>query len=71
MYVFCGNKISHEENYIDSTAKHPPTMEMIENDKVAPGKTYLTRPMFFIISDINFPKDSLDELERIGFDENN
>ena len=71
MYVFCGNKIGNEENYINGDAKQPPGVEMIGDVKIAPGKTQTTRPMFFVISDMDFPKDSLDELERIRFDENN
>ena len=71
MYVFVGSKICNEESHVDGDAKHPPIIEMVTDVKAAPGKTFTTRPMFLIISDKDFPNDSLDELERIRFDENN
>ena len=69
MYAFRGNKAAGGgENELFGDTKLPPSVFAEFGEKIPPGRTRATAPLFLLASAKDLPRGSLDGLERVRFD---
>jgi ribosomal protein S18 acetylase RimI-like enzyme len=68
LYIFHGNKNNGKSNNIEGDVKFQLGLNVHMEAYAAPGKTFTSSPVFFLLNEEDIPNGSLDDLERLNFD---
>jgi hypothetical protein len=68
LYVFHNNKDNGKSNGIGGDVKFPAAIDIRMEAAAAPGKTFTSSPVFFLLTAEDLAHGDLDDLERLTFD---